>query len=57
MIYLEPSTLGWRPLSKSWMENQPAPVLENPELMEILNALFEWVVDPSLDFIRKNTKV
>lgn len=57
MIYLEPSTLGWRPLAKSWMENQPAAVLDNPELMEIVNALFEWLLDPSLDFIRKNTKV
>lgn len=57
MIYLEPSTLGWRPLAKSWMEGLPAPISENPELMEILNALFEWLVDPAIDFVRKNTKV
>lgn len=57
MIYLEPSTLGWRPLAKSWMEGLPAAISENSELMAILDGLFEWLVDPCIDFIRKNTKV
>lgn len=57
MIYLEPSTLGWKPLAKSWMQDLPAPISENPELMELLEGLFDWLVDPSVDFIRKNTKV
>ncbi|CAH1783738.1 unnamed protein product, partial [Owenia fusiformis] len=54
MIYLEPTTLGWRPIMKSW-------VLGLPEVMqtehgELLDTLFEWLVDPCLTFIRKNCK-
>lgn len=24
---------------------------------EVINDMFEWLIDPSLDFVRKNTKV
>lgn len=39
------------------MQKLPASVGENAELMEMLDGLFEWLVDPCLDFIRKNVKV
>lgn len=57
MIYLEPSTLGWQPLAKSWIASQPEAISGNPELTELLDALFEWIVEPCLDFVRKNVKV
>lgn len=54
MIYLEPATLGWRPILKSWINSLPHSLTkENGELLE---ELFEWIVDPCLSFIRKNCK-
>ncbi|GFO33725.1 dynein heavy chain 12, axonemal-like, partial [Plakobranchus ocellatus] len=54
MVYLEPTTLGWRPLVKSWLAEFPKVVGE--EALEMLEALFEWLVDPCLEFIRKNCR-
>jgi dynein heavy chain len=55
MIYLEPSTLGWRPIMRSWL-NTLHEVLAT-EAGDAIEALFEWLVDPCLDFVRKNCKV
>ena len=55
MIYLEPSTLGWRPIVKSWIQ-QFGPVMEK-EGAEVIDAMFEWLVDPCIEFVRKNCKV
>ncbi|KAL3853467.1 hypothetical protein ACJMK2_017003 [Sinanodonta woodiana] len=54
MIYLEPLTLGWRPMLKSWL-NCLHPTLHR-EAGEIIEALFEWLVEPCAEFIRKNCK-
>ncbi|WAR27202.1 DYH12-like protein [Mya arenaria] len=54
MIYLEPSTLGWRPIMRSWI-NQFGEVMKN-EAADAIEALFEWLVDPCFDYIRKNCK-
>ncbi|XP_014666536.1 PREDICTED: dynein heavy chain 7, axonemal-like [Priapulus caudatus] len=51
MIYMEPSSLGWRPLLKSWLNTLP-PTL-NDLHKETLNNMFERFVDPILHFIRK----
>lgn len=40
---------------KSWVNALPPVLLkENQELIE---AMFEWLVDPCLDFVRKKVKV
>lgn len=51
MIYMEPSSLGWRPLVKSWMSTLPQTLDE--KLKKVLNDLFERFVDPCLQLIRK----
>ncbi|KAK6642963.1 hypothetical protein RUM43_004465 [Polyplax serrata] len=51
MIYLEPETLGWRPLVKSWIKKQNRMWMEGNE--ELVNDIFEWLVPPSLTFTRK----
>lgn len=51
MIYMEPSTLGWRPLVKSWLQSKPAFFLES--MRSIVNSLFERFVDPGLCLLRK----
>lgn len=55
MIYLEPVTLGWRPIVKSWLNALPWFISD--ETKGILNALFEWLVQPCIDFIRHRCKV
>ncbi|PVD24358.1 hypothetical protein C0Q70_14839 [Pomacea canaliculata] len=54
MVYLEPITLGWRPLVKSWLQVYPQVLGE--ECKELTHVMFEWLVDPCLDFVRKNCK-
>ncbi|XP_069675994.1 dynein axonemal heavy chain 7 isoform X3 [Periplaneta americana] len=51
MIYMEPSALGWSPLVKSWIQrSNPQWVRGNEQL---LADMFEWLVPPCLQFIRK----
>ncbi|KAI9224435.1 dynein heavy chain and region D6 of dynein motor-domain-containing protein [Blastocladiella britannica] len=49
MIYMEPRSLGWRPLMKSWINDQ----VKNPQHATTVAALFEEWLDPSLEFVRK----
>ena len=56
MIYLEPHQLGWRPFKDSYMQHQ-CPKTLNEEHLESLNDLFDWLIQPCLDFIRHNCKM
>lgn len=55
MIYLEPSSLGWRPIFKSWLNVMPEVLAK--EAFDVVENMFEWLVDPCLEFVRKSTKV
>nr|XP_023012338.1 LOW QUALITY PROTEIN: dynein heavy chain 7, axonemal-like [Leptinotarsa decemlineata] len=52
MVYMEPATLGWLPFIQSWIPTC------NPlwcgERKEYILDLINWVIPPSLIFIRKN---
>lgn len=50
MVFLQPSQLGWRPMMNSYLEYGLPPALNN-EHRELLKALFEWLVDPCLEFV------
>ncbi|XP_039273758.2 dynein axonemal heavy chain 3-like isoform X3 [Styela clava] len=54
MIYLEPHQLGWRPFMMSYMSTVPETLDEDHK--EMLHDLFEWLIDPCLDFIRHYCK-
>lgn len=55
MIYLDPATLGWIPLVKSWLSQcNPVWMAENCEQIE---GLLSWIVPPCLEFIRKHCRV
>lgn len=56
MIYMEPHQMGWRPLKESYMQHQ-LPSNLTQEHRELLNDLFEWLIDPCLFFIRHQCKV
>ena len=51
MIYMEPSTLGWRPLVKSWLKAKPAIFLDR--MKKVVNDLFERFVDAGLSLLRR----
>ncbi|XP_040928837.1 dynein axonemal heavy chain 3 isoform X2 [Betta splendens] len=52
MIYLEPQQLGWTPLRDSYMTTLPESF--STEHKELIMDLFNWLVQPCLDFIEKN---
>ncbi|XP_071813132.1 dynein axonemal heavy chain 3-like isoform X2 [Apostichopus japonicus] len=54
MIYLEPFNLGWRPFKESYMDTLPSTL--NKEHKELVNDLFEWLIDPCLYFINHECK-
>ncbi|KAL7390222.1 hypothetical protein ABVT39_017308 [Epinephelus coioides] len=49
MIYMEPQQLGWSPLRDSYMNTLPESL--SPEHRELIVDLFDWLVQPCLDFI------
>ncbi|KAK7506434.1 hypothetical protein BaRGS_00002546, partial [Batillaria attramentaria] len=54
MIYMEPATLGWRPLVKSWINTLPSTL--NDMHKSIIMDLFERFIDPHLTLLRKVLK-
>ncbi|KAF5272111.1 hypothetical protein FQA39_LY01194 [Lamprigera yunnana] len=51
MIYMEPSTLGWKPHVDSWLPTCPSEWMEGQE--SYISGVVDWAVPPSLYFIRK----
>uniref|UniRef100_A0A8C5QWI6 Dynein axonemal heavy chain 3 n=3 Tax=Leptobrachium TaxID=161697 RepID=A0A8C5QWI6_9ANUR len=54
MIYMEPHQLGWKPLKDSYMDTLPENLTD--EHRELINDMFNWLVQPCLDFIRHECK-
>lgn len=54
MIYLEPQQLGWRALHESFNNNLREKLI--PEQVEILDELIDWLIEPTLYFIRHHAK-
>lgn len=54
MIYLEPNSLGWQPMFQSWLNSLP-PIL-SADNRAFIEALFAWIVPPSLRVVRKRCK-
>ncbi|OWF34632.1 Dynein heavy chain 7, axonemal [Mizuhopecten yessoensis] len=51
MIYMEPSSLGWRPMVKSWLFMMPATLTETHK--STINDMFERFVDACIQLVRK----
>ncbi|CAF0812221.1 unnamed protein product [Brachionus calyciflorus] len=55
MIYMDPNQLGWRPLKDSYIQHG-LPKNIPKEHVELIQDLFEWLVDPCIEFIKFNCK-
>ncbi|KAK9829119.1 hypothetical protein WJX72_004004 [[Myrmecia] bisecta] len=55
MVYVEPSQIGWRPLRDSWMAAK-LPASFTADHRAKIHALFEWLVDPCMAFVRRNCR-
>ena len=51
MIYMEPATMGWRPIVKSWLATMPSTLTDIHR--STINDMFERFVDPCIQIIRK----
>jgi len=51
MIYMEPITLGWRPVFRSWINKRPPGF--NDQYKRLLSDMFERFVDPCISLLRK----
>ena len=56
MIYLEPHQLGWRPFKDTYMEHT-LPKNLTPEHIEQVSDMFDWLIQPCIDFIRLECKM
>lgn len=54
MIYMEPDTLGWRPIMVSWLDTLPSAF--DSESRSLIEALFDWIVPQTLQFVKKQCK-
>ncbi|XP_053982803.1 dynein axonemal heavy chain 7 [Hylaeus volcanicus] len=54
MIYIEPRVLGWHPFFRSWLNDLSPEWTEGYE--ENIRELFQWLIDPCLEFIRKSCR-
>ncbi|OCT61613.1 dynein heavy chain 3, axonemal [Xenopus laevis] len=54
MIYMEPHQLGWKPLQDSYMSTLPVNLTS--EHREMISDMFDWLLQPCLDFIRLECK-
>lgn len=53
MVYLEPSSFGWRPLLTSWLASLP-PALQDHHALIL--ALMDWLVQPCLNLVFRKLK-
>ena len=54
MIYVEPRTLGWRPLLESWLARLDPEWAETSA--DLLRAVIQWLFDASYEFMRHHCR-
>ena len=54
MVYMEPVSLGLRPLIASWLNTLPPKVMEFPGMIDKLKEYFDIYAYPMVTFLRKH---
>ena len=52
MVYMEPESLGWRPLLESWLPTLPEDHW-GPAEKHVVEQLFDWMLPPVMRVVRK----
>ena len=52
MVYMEPTSIGIKPLIESWLKLLPDLIKKRNKFMTILRALLNDYIDPCLEFLR-----
>jgi dynein heavy chain, axonemal len=55
MIYMDPLQLGWKPFKQSYIQHSLPKNLAK-EHVELIDELFEWIIDPCIEFMRNNCR-
>jgi dynein heavy chain len=56
MVYMEPAAMGITPLVYQWRKQIPEKVFASKKIMSALDELFDDVVYPLIDFVRRNCR-
>lgn len=56
MVYMEPDSIGIKPLFESWIKVLPDQLKKRAKLITSLKNLFNQLVEPSLQYVRLNCK-
>ena len=54
MVYMQPHSMGWRPLFESWMNLLPTQF--GKDQFKIIRELVDFMIPDLLEFVRNNTK-
>lgn len=56
MVYVEPSSMGWKPLKQSWLRMMTENYCPLRDYMLMIEALIDWLVDPCIDVVKRYCK-
>lgn len=56
MVYMEPVSMGLKPLFNSWINKLPEKVQERPSIKKFLEEFFDKYVEKSIEFLRFHCK-
>ena len=56
MVYMEPVSLGTKPIITSWMKQLPDNILKKTKIKIILYGLFSKYLEHAIDYVRHNAK-
>ena len=56
MVYMDPANLGLEPVFKSWQKLIPEKLRTKKSFMTKVNKLYEYYVNPIINYLRKNLK-
>ena len=56
MVYMEPVSLGTKPIITSWIKQLPDNILKKTKIEVILYGLFSKYLEHAIDYVRHNAK-
>ena len=54
MVYMDSDIIGTKLLIDAWIKNDLIQLISNHKHIQLINSLFNWLIDPCLDFVINN---